>query len=621
MKSSDWVSSGVFFMSFHFLKHVLLTSLLLAVLFSLPTVPLFFGTVATQLTLSYKIMLLGKIISLSFAGALVPFFVARLGSLFLFPNLEPSVQLLTSVAIFIFTSVCNVLAAIAENPVLASEYNGLGFLVSGSGGSYRAVLMILWVAVFGAAAIRKIREPFSSTLRIARAMSLLAVLLVALLVDWQISAYFRRVNPANRDPSVVHEITVLVPHLDRANFDSIINLPALDEWKANIRFVAKVAPSSESELAQIVTLLSGMQPWQHGVRKDYLNENEQLSLSEHLSQTFSPPNSPQTHVFSLGTTSSIADVLSGNLSQLCSLSPKTTIAVRAAEKLLIAYAQVPEKLVPLLFPESKCTQKLAPLSQLALHELQKYGRLFATKQNVKSMWWLDPATGSNEAPEELAKRRVISLQNTFAAMDAHLNLLDLRKNTRIKIVGLGRRNMGMVAIISEEPNSSLSSLPTVAKNAQILLSSAQASNLLKHANIDPTVVAYSESPQWEHIPPSDSEESRAAFYASRSVFCAWKTLGGTEGAKFSLKPTDEGVGTASESIAPLVLIAPVLESRELCEQYAHSTFRFVLDNDISISNRAPALSLFDSSISARSWQAPIALQPNNNSNPQEPVAK
>jgi hypothetical protein len=621
VKSSDWLRSGFFFLSFHFSKHVITASVLLGALLTLPALPLLWGASAAHVSIGFKILLLGKILLFGFMGALVPFFVARLGSLFLFPNLEPSVQLLTSIGIFSLTSVLNILSAIAENPVLTSEFHNLGFLVTGGGSSYRAILLIIWICVFGVAAIRKIREPFSSTLRLTRAMSFVVAIIAVLIVDWRISSFYRHVAPENRDANIVHEMTIMVPHLKLEDLDSILSSPKLDDWKANLRLSSQVLPSSESELAQIVSLLSGMQPWNHGIRKDYLNEDEQVTLSEHLSGVFSNKDSGNTRIFTLGTASPVADILGGSLAQLCNLNPETTLAIRAAEKLLIAYSQIPDRAVPFLFPESQCTQKLAPLSRLALHELLRFGRLFSTKQRVRSLWWIDPATGNNEAPEELAKRRLTSLRNTFSAIDAHLDLLDLRRNTRIQILGLGKRTHGAFAVISEEPAASLSTLPVVANGAFPLITSGQAASILRNAALDPQIPAYSEEPQWEHIPPSDSEESRAAFYAKRTLLCSWKTPTGPLNGEFVIKPAESGFSTTTNPLNSFSILAPVKDSFSECAKMAHETFETIYKSDISLSNRQPILHLYNEFISPASWADPSAAQPETTPAGKESVQK
>ncbi len=608
MKSSEWLRPSFFSLSFHFAKHVMLTSLLLGFLFTLPALPSLWNQAAAHVGFTYKLVLLSKILLFGFVGGLIPFFIARLGALFLFPTLEPSAQLLTSFVIFVFTTVLNILAAIAENPVLASEYHGLGFLVSGGSATYRSVLMLLWITVFGVAAIRKIREPFSSTLRATRAMSLVLALAAVLVVDWQLSAFYRRIDPANRDAALVHKMTLMVPQLTKGDVETILNTPALDEWKANLRFSADVRPSSESELAQIVSLLSGMQPWQHGIRKDYLNPDEQRTLSEHLSHIFSESHNANTHILTLGTTSSVADVLGGRLAQLCNLNPDTSLAIRTAEKMMIAYAQIPEKMVSFLFPETRCTQKLSPLSHLALQELQSFGRLFQKKGPVQSLWWIDPATGTTEAPEELANRRLSSLRSTLIAIDAHLNLLDLRRNTRIQIVGLGRRNNGSLTVVSEEPEASLASMPVVPKNTKPLLTSAQGAKILANTALDNNTPAYTESPQWENIPPTDSEEARAAFYAKRTLICGWKTENGIVATQFVLKPTPSEVTTHTESLDSFSLLFPIQESRVLCQQYAHQTFKAILEKDNGLGNKLPLIALYNAHVSEKSWQEPAAEQ-------------
>ncbi len=621
MKSSDWLRSGFFFLSFHFIRHVLFASVILGFFLALPAIPVLFGTSAAHIAVAFKFALLGKILLFSFAGALVPFLISRLGSLFLFPSLEPSVQLLASIGIFALTSVLNILAAIAENPVLVSDYHSLGFLVANGGGTYRAILMLIWITIFGVAAIRKIREPFSSTLRVTRAMTLVIAVCIVLVVDWQVSLFYRRVAPANRDPGVIHEMTIMVPHLNREELEKILNVPALDEWKANLRIIADVAPSSESELAQIVSLLSGMQPWEHGIRKDYLNENEQRTLTQHLNTILTSTQTGRTQILTLGTASPVADVLGGQLAQLCNLNSETTLSIRSVEKLLVAQSQIPEKVVPILFPESRCTQKLAPLSQLALQELLRFGRLFSEKQRVRSLWWIDPATGNTETTDELAQRRITSLQNTFVAIDAHLALLDLRRNTRIQIVGLGRRTNGTLAIISEEPATSLPTHLEMKKDFQPLITSAQAALLLKGISLSNSSIAYVESPKWEHIPSSDSEESRAAFYAKRSLLCGWKSGQNTESATFSLIPSETSIQGATEPITNFQIVAPVKASREECERMAHETFRELLGKDISISNRKPMLALYKTFLSPKSWSVQPKSPSNDTKSNKEPISK
>jgi len=610
VKTSDWLRSGTLLLP-KFILQVLASSLALAVVPALFAIPTLWSSGAAHVSLVFKLTLLTKILLFAFCGAFFPFLVARVGAQFLFPKLESSAQFIATIIIFLATSSLNLLTTISENPALVSDWNHLGFLVNGGGSAYRSLSMFIWLVVFGIAAVRKIREPFSASLRISRMISVLGIIAAVLFVDWQISLHFRKVDTANRAPNITHELAIMVPVLTRADVEKILQDPLLDEWKASLRFISEVAPSTESDLGQSVSILTGLQPWQHGIRKDFVNEDEQRMLSSYLAETLTPERNSLLEVRTLGSVSPVADVLGGSMVRRCSLQPETALSVRASEKMLLAHAQIPERIVGILFPESRCTQKLSSLSMIASQELLDYGTLFRKPNKVRSLWWVDPATGAGEAPEILLERRLTSLKNTFIAIDAHLGLLDLRKNTRITIIGLGKRTYGTMAIISEE--ASLPFLPEGATTGKLLITSAQAASLFNSQSIPVESLAYTESPRWEHIPPTDAEVSRSTFYAKRSILCSWKANGNTNSAQFVLHPGDSEIKAFTESqraeSSTTVLSNTVKESREECENLAHAAFRSILSSDISLANRPPILALYDHFITAKQWAPPPSETP------------
>ncbi len=609
MRTTDWLRSGTLLVP-KFILQVLVASTALGIVPALFALPTLWGSGAAHVSMGFKILLLAKILLFAFAGAFFPFLVARVGALFLFPTLESSAQFIATIVIFLVTSCLNLLTTIAENPVLVSDWNGLGFLVTHGATFYRSLSMFIWFAVFGTAAIRKIREPFSASLRLTRMISMLAIVLLVLLADWQISLYFRRVDAGNRAPGKVHELAIVIPVLTKSDVEKVLDDPQLDEWKANLRMLTEVVPSTESDLGQSISVLTSLQPWQHGIRKDFVSEDEQRMLSTHIAERLAREKDTHVEVRVLGSVSPVADVLAGSMVQRCSLQPETTLAVHAVEKMLLAHAQIPERAVTVLFPESRCTQKLSSLSMIAAQDLLEFGTLFRTPEKKRSVWWLDPATGAGEAPEVLTERRITSLRNTFIAIDAHLALLDLRKNTRIVIIGLGKRTNGTMAIISEEPN--LSFLPVLSDSAsakRLLMTSAQAGFLFGSQPIPADSLAYSEAPRWEHVPPTDAEIARSTFYAKRSLLCGWGKDASLVTKSFVLHPTDSAMKTLTESSPSSLLVGPIKPTREDCEKLVHTSFRAILASDISLANRAPILALYDYFVTEKHWADPLAATP------------
>jgi hypothetical protein len=540
---------------------------------------------AETLSAIARLLLLCKVFATSLLGALIVAIPSRLAAMFLFQPFERMVQGVATLFFILVSILFSLLNALAANAPLASRYPALEWLTVHGPRGYRTFLVLLWGIALTMTLARIVKTPPSPSGRLLRLTLTVGAIAALLGVDFLVSANSRYIAPENRETGADNNLTILIPGLTPTDLATVLSDTRLSEWKLDVKTQGEMVAASTSVLSQAITILTGMQPWEHGVRSSYLSESEQRSIARFL-ETRIERNGVRTEIRSIGSTTPLAVLLDESRFHLCSEEQTTASVIALTDELFFTYSVVPDQIFSWIFPESKCTQNLAPLTNLASQEVSDSNHAFRRPNRVHSFWWINPARIKNHTSEEENAIRLQILADTLSVFANNLELTRLRGSTRISIVGLASRNTGSFAIIAPQ-GLPVAKLP---KQGIVRVGTAQLTHIIAGETPPENIPVYQEEISSQVRGFLGAELSQAVFYSPRSLYCTWGT-GEKLTSVVRIRPTPGSIEIDQSQLKGVTIPWPLFASEAECLQYFRTEFDSLLKSDISLLNHRPLVAL------------------------------
>jgi hypothetical protein len=276
--------------------------------------------------------------------------------------------------------------------------------------------------------------------KILRFFLLAALIGVWLVRDWRESRIETRIAPENKDK--VHTFVFVVPDMNLDEIRLSLEQPALKKWKENTRLLLPVMPSSPSFTAQIASLVSGLEPFEHGIRFDFMHPDDFETLEKHL-RTQNLPKGKHLHATSLGAYSSGAHALKGlGSTNLCLLSAKKLAVANRLRDVKVPFALLPDAVFKRIFPEYVCSSHFYSGAVLLRDEFLRVGNMLSTPGELTSFWLLDKAGFSFNAESKTSPKsqnaEIESVQgtNTTGLLTSYMQSLRSPKTSEKNVSGL-----------------------------------------------------------------------------------------------------------------------------------------------------------------------------------------
>lgn len=338
----------------------------------------------------------------------------------IFYALEKNTQRLITMLCYLFYCLLSYAAFILLNPIWRenSFWNFFSFFSPGFLIGIRS-LFVTFISIALTAGFIVAGRTIAS--KYTRIVILFLTIFFFLFTDWRNSKERRTVHPANLTKN--HTFVLFFPNLNTEKISEILKDPEMQDFADKWQFTFPVTPSSNNFLPQFVSTLTSLEPYQHGVRTNYPRPSNAKPVAEYVKDRFKDLT---LHTTSLGTIAGEGYFLSSQQNN-CALSTTKLIIKNRLEKALFPASQLPLWVLSKFFSEYDCSQIISSTAHLSSNEFSVIAKKLKTETTLMSLWYFQP----EETPSDKEY-----IKEIFLLFQAHLERMNLWKNSHITIVGL-----------------------------------------------------------------------------------------------------------------------------------------------------------------------------------------
>lgn len=404
----------------------------------------FIASNISSISLSEKVFLLGKTFAAWFLALLLPSLLFALATNFSLRSFTRSAQrlvALTLIAFYFFVS--KTAYGLKVTSWLPEAAEGSGFSLQ----FYLALQSALLAIASFALVLSFIFFSERKSSRILRFASFVGIIAGWLFLDWNMARDAREVALENKQFGNVQTHVFVVPDFSEQDLKDLMLTQGMGPWTRNLRATARLISVSQFLTPEIVTLLSGKRPFEHGVRTNLPSSHAKAMLT----RFFSTDDFVKTKKLRFDVVGKLSPIplLLPNTEMTCAFTLENAVKLHTVEQLKTPFALLPESLLEIMFPERKCSQKYEPLDYFVSRDLVAAAKELKSPIQRLHLWELKPLTRETAVPEQerthfleigakvTSERMVetLALERVFQALSDHFTLIGIEENVRVVILG------------------------------------------------------------------------------------------------------------------------------------------------------------------------------------------
>lgn len=445
-----------------------------------------------------RVSLFGRVFAAWFVGLIIPSVLFTISTNFALSSFTKIAQRLIAVLAICALAFVSQRAMVVQNPAwddqVVSSFSSQFFM------GLRSVLYGISIVGIVIPLILGSEKKGAGVTRFSVVIAFVSIFLV---YDLYLSKKGRSIPAALKAANIAQSYVIIVPELTLDIVENALSHTGSGFWAQRKKFAVPVVPSSTSVVSQFVTLVTGKEPFEHGIRGDYPQRHSvKLARSTVLSQNWGDETiAPFTFVGSLEPSFEIVSSVRG--AQGCSATLENYYRVAVLHSLKTPLAILPDTFVKALFPFYRCDQKYSPLDALVKESLldqidalqgggsntrvlfvnpnpylgnhgvateplaptaPAFGNPFSEKVKTEVSTGAPLFSTSRSSGDAVAKVRARILAKTLVAIEDFFRLTGLEENARVYLVGLNSSNLTQSAFVAFEgsrvvTNSSLDVKP------------------------------------------------------------------------------------------------------------------------------------------------------------------
>lgn len=253
-----------------------------------------------------------------------------------------------------------------------------------------AVIGLLVIIPFLSSASR-----FASKVR--RLSFLVAVSFIYLVIDWRLSKDKIEIHPSFENGQNKPTFMVYFPNLSMNAMAGALNGSSMEDFRKLITRKQELIPVSNQFLPQLTSVLTGLLPYEHGIRSDH-DSRFAFRYAKNMAQSRFFKPFQQTYVSNLGSTSDMPLLFfKESLGKKCIANLKNQIEVHITKQLQVAFSVLPKDLVESIFPIYRCSTHLENVSSLLSLEFDDLTEAMKSGQSIATLLWLEIGGIENKA--------------------------------------------------------------------------------------------------------------------------------------------------------------------------------------------------------------------------------
>lgn len=474
---------------------------------------------------NFKYEIHGRIFLLSFWSFFIPLVSFHIFAKLLFQN-----NRLMSVRIF---SILNVLLFYGLSYIIQLKSHDINLPVFQiiSTSIYESIRAIHIASVAMFLIFKLIINAQSRVAKSIRIIFLIAAIASAILIDLEQTKNARTIAQTNNVNAVHRQRFVLfLPNFSPTHLDRILENPSLSTLKEKLKVRLPLLPTSDSETAQVASVITGMLPFQSGIHSDFAPLYELKELKRNILEYQENIKNASNVTFQsrvIGALHPVSSFLTdaNNVINNCNISIQKSAFIAGLEKNLFAIALTPNFLLFRFYPEIQCSNLLVNNTEILQYNLNDAATILNKTTSLTHFMFLTPPevrdaknankTLSNkfgnpswqkidgnenryrsgpwmpQTPSEFENGQVDNLVQYFATYDNFIRLLNLETNADFFVIGLSGSNgiPGVLALFSKYPSANLVEMNELG----VIVGQAQLSPLWTGRNIDRNQLLYFES--------------------------------------------------------------------------------------------------------------------------------
>lgn len=492
--------------------------------FATELAPLIQGEILSVLK-NFKYDIHGRIFLLSFWSFFIPLISFHIFAKLLFQNNRQM-----SVRIF---SILNVLVFYILSYIIQLKSHDINLPVFQiiSTSIYESIRAIHIASLAMFLIFKLITNAQSRIAKSIRIILLIAAIASAILIDLEQTRKARTIAQTNNVNAVHRQRFVLfVPNFSPTHLDRILENASLSSLKEKLKVRLPLLPTSDSETVQVASIITGMLPFQSGIRSDFAPPYELNELKKNILEYEENANKVSNATFKsrvIGALHPAASFLTDENKAInnCNISIQKSAFIAALEKNLFAISLTPNFLLFHFYPEVQCSNLLVNNTEIIQYNLNDATTILSKTTSLTHFLFLTPPNVADlknenktllnkfgnpdwqkidgnentyrsgpwmpQTPSEFKDGQLDNLVQSFATYDNFIRLLNLESNADFYVIGLAGSNgiPGVLALFSKSPSANLVEMNELG----VLVGQAQLSPLWAGKNIDRNQLLYFES--------------------------------------------------------------------------------------------------------------------------------
>lgn len=252
-----------------------------------------------------------------------------------------------------------------------------------------AVIGLLVVVPFLSSASR-----FASKFR--RLTFLIAISIIYLVLDWRLAKEKIEIHSSFENGENKPTFMVYFPNMSMEIMTSTLNGSSMENFRKLITRKQELLPVSSQLLPQLTSSLTGLLPFEHGVRSDH-DSQFAFRYARNMAQNRFFESYEQTYVSNLGSTSDMPLLfLDTSLGKKCVANLKNQLEIHITKQLHIAFSVLPRFIVESVFPRYRCSTHLENVSNLLSLEFDDLTEAMKKGESIATLLWLNMGTIENK---------------------------------------------------------------------------------------------------------------------------------------------------------------------------------------------------------------------------------